>query len=116
MPSTPISLQYSRVVNVDLSDNAINFADAELDGHRVQVRMAIDDLNSYFIWTRSVGADRPYGYVTNIPEFEKCLEVSFNDGFIDFDSMTNGLCYIVAQEMALVQMSFIRNAMVIRIL
>jgi hypothetical protein len=91
--ASPTSMTYPNVINVDLSNNPVNFADAEADGHRVQVQMAIQDLNLYFKWVRSVGSDRPVGYVTTIPDFKECLEVSFSDGFTDLDGISTGLTF-----------------------
>lgn len=89
--SAPQTLRYTPIVNVDLSDNQINFADAELDGHRVQVSMAAEDLNTFFRWIREVGSDRPVGQVDNINGFLACLCTSFDDGFTDQDSIATGL-------------------------
>ena len=89
----PAFFKYSELVNIDLSDNTVNFADAELQGHRVLVPIAVEDLNTYFKWTRTIGSDRPVGYVDSLPDFTVCLLVALSEGFIDLDGISNGLSF-----------------------
>lgn len=89
----PAFLQYSELVNIDLSGNAVNFADAELNGHRVLAPIAVEDLNTYFKWIRTIGSDRPVGYVDSLSDFTVCLLVALSEGFVDVDGVSNGLCF-----------------------
>lgn len=86
-------LQYGEVVFVDLADNTVNFVDDIVQGHRVQVPIAIDDLNTFFQWSRPTGQDRPVGFVTGLEDLYNCLLVSFSDGFLDLDAVSTGLSY-----------------------
>jgi hypothetical protein len=78
-------------VNVDLSNNAINFADSEEDGHRVQVTMPKSDLNAHLKWNRAAGSDRPIGSMEDIPGFKAALVTALNSGYTDLDAMSTGL-------------------------
>lgn len=86
-------LQYRELIFVDLAENAVNFADDLTQGHRVQVPIAIDDLNTFFQWSRPAGQDRPVGHVTGLQELYNCLLVSLSDGFLDLDAVSTGLSY-----------------------
>jgi hypothetical protein len=90
---TAQQLYYSEIVLVDLAPNTVNFADDILHGHRVQVSIAADDLNTFFQWSRPADQDRPVGFCTHISDLEDCLFVSFSDGFLDLDAISTGLCY-----------------------
>ena len=93
MPATSQVLRYSEIIAIDLSSNAINLADADTVGHRVQVPIAKEDLNLYFKWSRTQGSDRPVGYIDDIAGFRACLNTCFSDGFTDLDAISNGLSY-----------------------
>ena len=86
-------LQYRDIVLVDLAENAVNFADDLVQGHRVQVPIAADDLNTFFQWSRPAGQDRPVGTVLYLSDFVECLLVSFSEGFLDLDAVSTGLSY-----------------------
>ena len=90
MPATATQLKYANTVNVDLSGNAINFADSETDGHRVQIEMTPNDLNTHFRWARSTGSDRPVGAVVETAAFKSKLSEALT-GFSDLDAMATGL-------------------------
>lgn len=87
MAFTPTLLRYSPVVNVDLSDNQVNFADALTEGHRVQIKMNTTTLNSFFKWVRTVNSDRPVGQVQNLGNFTTALQYTFTQEFIDLDGI-----------------------------
>jgi hypothetical protein len=92
-PPQPQQLYYRELIFVDLAPNAVNFADDLIQGHRVQVPIAIDDLNTFFQWSRPAGQDRPVGFIKSLSEFEACLLTSLSDGFLDLDAVSTGLSY-----------------------
>lgn len=90
--ATPTQLYYANAVDVDLADNAVNFADDLTQGHRVQITMAAADLNKYFQWARTAGSDRPVGTFVDdsADKFEDKLAAALKD-FIDLDGVSSGL-------------------------
>jgi hypothetical protein len=92
MSATATTLKYANTVNVDLEANAVNFADSEADGHRVQIAMTANDLNTHFAWNRAAGSDRPVGSVTDAAGLETLLAAALTD-FTDLDSMATGLSF-----------------------
>jgi hypothetical protein len=86
------TLKYAPVVSVDLSGNEINFADAETDGHRVQIAVAAADMNAACKWTRTVGSDRPVGSIVSA-DFKTTLEAALSTTYTDLDAIATGLSY-----------------------
>lgn len=85
-------LKYSPVIAVDLSNNAIEFADAEEAGHRVQVGISAATLNPCFSWNRAVGSDRPVGSA-NSAAFKAALEAALSTTYTDIDGIATGLSF-----------------------
>lgn len=92
MPATATTLKYAPTVAVDLSANEINFADAELQGHRVQINMAAADLNPLCTWTRTSGSDRPAGEI-DPTAFRDLLETTLSTTYTDLDAIASGLSF-----------------------
>lgn len=89
--ATPTQLYYNQVVDVDLAENAVNFADDLTQGHRVQISMPKADLSKYLKWDRAVGTDRPVGsFVDAAEDFETTLAAALKD-FTDLDAVSSGL-------------------------
>ena len=63
-------------------------------GHRVQIPVSVDDLNTLFVWDRPAGSDRPVGHFNadspDIP-FDTILSNALSKIYTDIDGMTNGL-------------------------
>lgn len=89
---TATTLKYSPVVSVDLSANAINFADAELDGHRVQIAVTAANMNTACTWTRAAGSDRPVGSIDST-SFKNTLEAALSTTYTDLDAIATGLSF-----------------------
>lgn len=93
------TLRYRRMVCVGLASNAINLSTSEAMGHRVQVPMAIADLNSFFVWSREVGSSRavghfnPAGAGNGAPTFLMALGTSFGIDYTDLDGKVSALSY-----------------------
>jgi hypothetical protein len=61
-------------------------------GHRVQIPVSVDDLNSLFVWDRPAGSDRPVGHFNaDTVSFDTILSNSLSKVYTDIDGMTNGL-------------------------
>ena len=89
--ATPTQLYYANIVDVDLAQNAVNFADDLTQGHRVQINMAKADLTKYFQWNRAVGSDRPVGsFVDTGSDFNTTLAAALTN-FTDLDAVASGL-------------------------
>jgi hypothetical protein len=85
-------LKYAPVIDVDLSANKIQFADAEEAGHRVQVSIPAATLNPCFSWNRTLGSDRPVGSADSAA-FKAALEAALSTTYTDIDGMSNGLSF-----------------------
>jgi hypothetical protein len=93
MPTSPTTLKYSEIVDVDVAPTAVNFADAEDYGHRVQVDMDVSALNGFLRWSRASGTDRPVGAASSAGSaaFKAALETALNTEYTDIDGVTGGL-------------------------
>ena len=90
----PILVKYRRLISLALADNAILFTTAALVGHRVQIHMSVDDLNTFFIWQRPSGAIRPVGHFlseVNGVNFSDIILDSLTKVFVDLDGTSDGL-------------------------
>jgi hypothetical protein len=90
--ATPTTLKYAPVVSVDLSGNEINFADAETDGHRVQIGVSAANMNAACKWARAAGSDRPVGNILSTP-FKATLEAALSTTYTDLDAIATGLSF-----------------------
>jgi hypothetical protein len=90
----PVIVRYRKILALTLANNAILFTESAIIGHRVQIKMSVDDLNTYFIWRRNSGSPRPVGHflsdVSGV-KFQDILLDSLNKSYTDLDSMPNGL-------------------------
>lgn len=86
------TLKYAPVVAVDLSGNPINFADAEADGHRVQVNVPATELNGACLWSREAGSDRPVGRIDSAV-FATVVEAALARDYTDLDGIPAGLSF-----------------------
>jgi len=90
----PVIVRYRKILALTLANNAILFTESAIIGHRVQIKMSVDDLNTYFIWRRQSGSPRPVGHflsdVSGV-KFQDILLDSLNKSYTDLDSMPNGL-------------------------
>jgi hypothetical protein len=87
------TLKYSPVVDVALAGNPINFADAEADGHRVQIEVPASALNGACKWSRAAGSDRPIGNILSTP-FSAALETALATSvYSDLDGIPAGLSF-----------------------
>ena len=90
----PVIVRYRKILAINLANNAILFTESAIIGHRVQIKMSVDDLNRYFIWKRQSGSSRPVGHflsdVSGVP-FQEVLLDSLNKSYVDLDGMTSGL-------------------------
>ena len=75
----------------------VHFTDTEFTGHRVQCKIAREDLNLYLKWNRPVGSSQPFGYINDLSGFSACLETALGDGFLDLDSVPNKLSFTSGQ-------------------
>jgi hypothetical protein len=93
MPATATTIKYSEIVDVDIAPQAVNFADSEDYGHRVQVEVGIAALNDFLRWSRAVDTDRPVGAAAAGGEaaFKTALELGLNTEHVDIDGVTGGL-------------------------
>lgn len=90
----PVIVRYRKILALTLANNAILFTESAIIGHRVQIKMSVDDLNTYFIWKRQSGSSRPVGHflsdVSGI-SFQDILLDSLNKSYTDLDFVSNGL-------------------------
>lgn len=90
----PVIVRYRKILALTLANNAILFTESAIIGHRVQIKMSVDDLNTYFIWKRQSGSPRPVGHflsdVSGV-KFQDILLDSLNKSYTDLDSVRNGL-------------------------
>lgn len=90
-------LRYRKLVTTDLANQAVNLAESGTMGHRVQIPMSVDDMNSFFVWDRPAGSDRAVGHfiestATNL-KFDDMMIASLSRVYTDVDGVTNGLNY-----------------------
>jgi len=89
-----LTVRYKKSLSMGLANNAIRFTESALVGHRVQIPMSVDDLNTFFVWRRESGAPRPIGHF--VPEvnglkFIDILKDSLNKCYNDIDGTLEGL-------------------------
>lgn len=87
MAPTAQTLKYTPLVNVDLSNNEINFADALLEGHRIAINVPVATLNTHFKWSREAGSDRPVGNCEDLSGLKAALETAFATTYYDQDGI-----------------------------
>jgi hypothetical protein len=90
MPANATTLKYSPVVAVTLENQEINFADAELDGHRVQLNVPASQLNAACKWSRAVDQDRPVGNIVS-SALKTALLTGLTEDHSDLDGIAGGL-------------------------
>lgn len=85
-------IRYRKLVTTDVASQAVNLAESGTMGHRVQIPVSVDDLNTIFVWDRPAGSDRPVGHFNadTIP-FDTILSNSLSKIYTDIDGVTNGL-------------------------
>lgn len=90
-------LRYRKLVTTDLANQAVNLAESGTMGHRVQIPMSVDDMNSFFVWDRPAGSDRAVGHfiesTANNLKFDDMMIASLSRVYTDVDGVTNGLNY-----------------------
>jgi hypothetical protein len=93
MPATTI--RYRQLIDLDLANTGINFAESGTLGHRVQLPMNISVLNSFFVWQRPSGSSRPVGHFLAVSSqglsFTDALTSALGTAFVDLDGVTAGL-------------------------
>ena len=90
----PILVKYKKLLSLTLANNAILFTESSITGHRVQIQMSVDDLNTFFIWQRASGTSRPIGHFLSDVSGVKFSDVildSLNKTYNDLDGNTDGL-------------------------
>ncbi len=89
---TPTTLKYAPLVALNLTEQAVNFADALDEGHRVQVAIAPSVLNAALVWNRASGSDRPVGSfkVSDATAFTTALGTALTN-FDDLDGIATSL-------------------------
>lgn len=92
MPAVATTLKYAPTVEVDLSANRIEFADAEEAGHRVQIDISANSLTNACVWNRAVGSDRPVGSI-EAAAFAGYLETALAGTYTDLDAVSTGLSF-----------------------
>ena len=91
-----ITIRYRKTLSLALANNAINFTESSTVGHRVQIPMSVDYLNTFFVWQRSSGSPRPIGHFlseVNSLKFIDVLTSSLNKSYTDIDGSPGGLNY-----------------------
>ena len=90
-------LRYRKLVTTDLANQAVNLAESGTMGHRVQIPMSVDDMNSFFVWDRPSGSDRAVGHFVAVTptglKFDDMMIASLSRTYTDVDGVTNGLNY-----------------------
>jgi hypothetical protein len=84
-------IRYRKLVTTDVASQAVNLSESGTMGHRVQIPVSVDDLNSIFVWDRPAGSDRPVGHFNADTTFDTILSNSLSKIYTDVDGMTNGL-------------------------
>jgi len=89
------SLLYPLFLSVDIQGNAVDFTDVVSGalGHRILVKIAAEDLNRYFKWSRPAGSSSAVGILDDSAGFAACLNTAFMDGFVDLDANATGLSF-----------------------
>lgn len=89
--ATPLGLQQTPLITLDLSDNQINFVDNVYEGHRVRVTLNTETANRFFRWRRSFGDSNPTGQVTDLSNLKIMIADSLTHTFTDLDGVSAGL-------------------------
>ena len=91
-----LTIRYRKTLSLALANNAINFTESSTVGHRVQIPMSVDYLNTFFVWERASGSPRPIGHFlseVNSLKFIDVLTNSLNKSYKDIDGSPGGLNY-----------------------
>lgn len=91
-----LTIRYRKTLSLALANNAINFTESSTVGHRVQIPMSVDYLNTFFVWERASGSPRPIGHFlseVNSLKFIDILTNSLNKSYKDIDGSPGGLNY-----------------------
>jgi hypothetical protein len=91
-----ITIRYRKTLSLALSNNAINFTESSIVGHRVQIPVPVDYLNTFFVWERASGSPRPIGHFlseVNSIKFMDVLIGALNKLYVDIDGSAGGLNY-----------------------
>ena len=88
----PTTFKYKRLVQVGLASNAINLSTSAAMGHRVQVTMPVDEMNSFFYWQRLAGSARARGRF-NSTGFVASMNTTLAGIYSDLDSVYTGLSF-----------------------
>ena len=88
----PTTLRYKRLVQVGLASNTINLSTSAAMGHRVQVTMPVNELNSFFYWQRLAGSPRAEGHF-NTTGFVASMNATLAGVYSDLDSVYTGLSF-----------------------
>lgn len=89
-----ITIRYRKTLSLALANNAINFTESSLVGHRVQIPIPVDYLNTFFVWERASGSPRPVGHFlseVNSLKFVNILKAALNKSYNDIDGSVGGL-------------------------
>jgi hypothetical protein len=86
-------LQYPELVSVNLLNQAINFADLDLLGHRIQIPIPLSQLQSLFMWQRTAEDSEPKGLVTEVAEVVNLLIQNLSNLHHDLDQDPQGLSF-----------------------
>ena len=87
-------IRYRKLVTTEVARQAVNLAESGTMGHRVQIPMSVDDMNSFFVWDRPAGSDRAVGHFNaegKSVSFDDALSYALSRTFTDVDGVTNGL-------------------------
>lgn len=87
-------IRYRKLVTTDVASQAVNLAESGTMGHRVQIPMSVDDMNSFFVWNRPAGSDRAVGHFNadgGSISFDEALSYALSRTYNDVDGVTNGL-------------------------
>jgi hypothetical protein len=89
------SLRYRRLVHMNLTNNAINLAQSNKLGHRIQVNVDTNAFAAFFYWFRSNLEGRPVGHFQDTDSSGNTMLDLLKDvletPYTDFDGVTNGL-------------------------
>jgi hypothetical protein len=91
--ATPHVIQYPELVNVNLINQAINFADIDVIGHRIQIPVPRSILEESFEWTRLSTDTVPKGKVKEVADFVYVLMNAFSKIYRDLDADSDGLSF-----------------------
>jgi hypothetical protein len=89
-----ITIRYRKILSLALANNAINFTESSLVGHRVQISIPVDYLNTFFVWERASGSPRPVGHFLSEVDslkFVNILKSALNKSYNDIDGSVGGL-------------------------